>query len=179
MFEKAFTFLGFQLARFQFRSDVDHVQPLAEFMRTARNVLIIMPIGYEDAVHAGKMLAATCKELKNLHLTVVHTSTRETPLTTFPHCEVVRLDPSDITKFSLPRRSLLQRIFQKEFDVAMDLNLDFVLHTAYICKASHARVRIGCTHAASDIFYNVQLNLNKQHPPQVLYQKFANYVAMF
>ena len=71
------------------------------------------------------------------------------------------------------------RIFNREYDVAMDLNLDFVLHTAYICKASRARVRVGYSHSAADLFYNVQLNFDRNSSPQVLYKKFASCLAMF
>ena len=179
MFEHTMSKLGYLFAKFQFRSDIDHVQPMTEFIKGARNVLIILPVGYEEAAVASDALFRTCRELSHVHLTVIHTSTRATSLTVFPKCEVIRLDPADINRFSLPTKSLMQRVFNREYDVAMDLNLDFVLHTAYICKASRARVRVGCAHAASDLFYNVQLNLNKQSSPQVLYQKFASCLAMF
>jgi hypothetical protein len=79
----------------------------------------------------------------------------------------------------LPTKAILQRIFTKEFDVAVDLNLDFVLHTAYICKASRAKVRVGFSSQVSDVFYNIILNLNKQRTPQALYDKFAECLSMF
>ena len=179
MFDQAFSRLGFLFAKLQFHGDVDQVQPLTEFIKGARNMLIILPLGYEEAAVASDALFRTCRELSHVHLTVIHTGTRATSLTVFPKCEVIRIDPADINRFSLPTRSLMKRIFKHEYDVAMDLNLDFVLHTAYICKASRAKVRVGCTHAASDLFYNVQLNLNTHSPPQAVYQKVASCLAMF
>lgn len=171
--------LGYLFAKMQFRSDIDHVQPMAEFIKKARNVLIVLPVGYDEAAVASDALYSTCSQLNNVHLTVIHTSTRATQLTVFPHCEVIRLDPADINRFSLPTRSLMQRIFQREYDVAMDLNLDFVLHTAYICKASRAKVRVGYSHAAADLFYNVQLRFARSGSSQVMYKKFASCLAMF
>jgi hypothetical protein len=179
MFERALAKLGLQFAKFQFRSDIDTVQPMTEFFTGARNVLITLPLGYEEAILAGNAMKAFRNRLSHLHLTVVNNSTRATSLIDFPKCEVVRLDPADINKFSLPTKQLLQRILQREYDVAMDLNLDFVLHTAYICKASRARVRVGFNHPWSDVFFNVQLNFDKQRSPQVLYEKFAACMAMF
>ena len=179
MFDRFFFQLGFLFARLQFLTDVDHVQSMTEFVRGARNVLILLPAGYEDAVLASNALFEICRELGNVHLTVVHTSTRATSLAVYPRCEVLRLDRGDLNWFSLPTRSLMRRIFKRDYDVAMDLNLDFVLHTAYICKASRAKVRVGCSHAASDLFYNVQLNLSRRSSPRELYQKYAACMAMF
>ncbi|MBI1806932.1 MAG: hypothetical protein HYR76_07775 [Ignavibacteria bacterium] len=179
MFEGALAYLGFQFAKFQFRSEVDQVQPFSEFLQRARNVLIMMPTGYEEAILAGDALRAFRDQLNHLQITIVHNSTRATSLAEFQHSEVIRLDPSDLNKFSLPTRVLLQRVFHREYDVAMDLNLDFVLHTAYICRASHAKVRVGFAHPASEMFFNVQVNVDRKATPQAIYKRFATCLAMF
>lgn len=179
MLEEAFAFVGLQIARARFAADLDAVQPFTEFLTGARNVLITLPTGYDNSILAGTAIRAHRDRLSHLHLTVVHNSTRATPLSEFTGSEVVRLDPSDINRFSLPTRQLLKRIMTRPFDVAIDLNLDFVLHTAYICRVSRARVRVGFAHSAADMFYNVQLNLNAERSPQTLYEKFAACLAMF
>ena len=171
--------MGLQFAKFQFRNDFDTVQPMTEFFSGARSVLITLPTGYDEANLAGNAMRSFRDKLSHLRLTVVHNSTRATSLIDFPKCEVIRLDPPDINKFSLPTKQLLQRILNREYDVAMDLNLDFVLHTAYICKASRAKVRVGFAGPGSDYFFNVQLNLSKEHSPQALYEKFARCMGMF
>jgi hypothetical protein len=177
--DRALAYVGYQFARLQFRSDIDTVQPLTNFMTGARNMLVVLPIGYNDSILAGNALRRHRNVLRNVHLTVINNGTRATSLIDFPLCEVVRVDPGDLNPFSLPRRSLLQRIFTKQFDVAMNLNLDFVLHTAYICKASRARVRVGFPHDSADVFYNVLINLKAQRTPQAMYEKFAASLAMF
>jgi len=179
MFEQTLARLGLYFAKFQFRSDIDTPQGMTDFFSGAKSVLITLPQGYDEANHAGNALRAFRNRLSHLHLTVVHTSTRATSLIDFPKCEVIRIDPPDINKFSLPTQQLLHRIVNREYDVAMDLNLDFVLHTAYICKASRAKVRVGFAHPGADSFFNVQVNLNKEHSPQAQYEKFAACLAMF
>jgi hypothetical protein len=179
MFEQAFKYVGLQLAKFQFRSEMDTMQPMTNFLRTAKNVLITLPAGYDEAIFAGNAMRKLRQRLENPRMTVIHTSTRTTSLADFQKCEVVRIDPSDINRFSLPTRGLLQRIFPHEYDVAVDLNLDFVLHTAYICKVSRARVRVGFGHPSADAFFNVLVNVNKEQPPQALYEHFASCLAMF
>jgi ADP-heptose:LPS heptosyltransferase len=179
MFERALALVGYQFAKFQFRNEFDTVQPMTDFFSGAKNVLIALPVGYEEAIVASNALRAFRSRWLHLHLTVIHNSTRATSLIDFPKCEVVRIDPPEINKFSLPTKSLLQRIITRQYDVALDMNLDFVLHTAYICKASRAKVRVGFAHQASDVFFNVQLNLRRHGSPQSLYEKFASCLAMF
>jgi hypothetical protein len=179
MFDNALRYAGLQIARFQFRSDVDTVQPLTTFFTGAKSVLITLPAGYEEAIIAGDALHAFRNRLMHLNLTVVHTSTRATSLSDFPRSEVIRISQADINRVFLPTRELLQRIIHQEYDAAVDLNLDFVLHTAYICKASRAKVRVGFVHPWSDVFFNVQFNLDRQRTPQVVYEKFAQCLAMF
>lgn len=179
MIQRAFTYLGYRYAKFQFRSDVDVVQPLTEFFKKAKNMLVILPVGYEDAVVAGAIMRDALKRLPGLSLTVINNSTRETPLSELSRCEVVRMNSEDVSRFSLPKKPLMQRLFARQYDVAVNLNLDFILHTAYICKASRAKIRVGCSHEAADVFYNVQLNLQPTSSPQVMYKKFAEYMLMF
>src|SRR5690349_6541053 len=142
MFEDALAYLGLQYARFQFRRDIDEVQSMTDFLRNAKSVLVTLPQRYEDAVMASDALRAVRAKQGSIHLTVIHTSTRSTSLADFPNSEVIRIDPADIGRFSLPTRQFLRRVQQRHYDVAIDVNLDFVLHTAYICRASRAYVRV-------------------------------------
>ena len=180
MFDQAKAFLGLQYAKMQFRKEKDEPQELTKFFSGAKNVLIVLPLGYEEAVIASNALRAFKARLNHLNLTVLNNGTRATSLIEFAKCEVIRMNPTDINKFYLPSQALLQRIISREYDVAMDLNLDFVLHTAYICKASKARARVGfVSGSASDTFFNVQLNLKLPATPQVMYDKFAACLSMF
>ena len=139
-----------------------------------------MPRGYDNAVHAGNALHKYRDALKHLHLTIIHTGTRETNLSSFLHSQIIRITPADINRFSLPTRGLMQRVFTREYDVALDLNLDFVLHSAYICKASRAKVRVGFQRSPlSDLFFNVRVELAERRAPQSMYENFAASLMMF
>ena len=172
--------VGLQVAKFQFRSDFDTPQRMTNFFTGARNVLVTMPRGYDNAVHAGNALHKYRDELSNLHLTIIHTGTRETNLSSFLHSQIIRITPADINRFSLPTNALMKRVFTREYDVALDLNLDFVLHSAYICKASRAKVRVGFHRSAlSDLFFNVRVELAERRAPQTMYERFAACLMMF
>jgi hypothetical protein len=171
--------IGFQIARYRFRKEPDTLQPLTNFFSNAGNVLIILPVGYDEANLAGDALEAQREKLSETHLSIIHNSTRHTSLAVFPKSEVIRLDPPDIDRFFLPRVSVINRLPKHQYDVAMDLNLDFVLHSAYICKASRARVRVGFSHPNADVFYNVQLQFNEPRTPDAVYNKFVKCLSMF
>ncbi len=179
IYERFLAFLGLQFAKLQFRNDIDRPQAMTNFFSGAKNVLIALPVGYEEAILASDAFQSFRQQLRHLHLTVINSGTRRTSLVDYPHCEVIRMDPIDINKFLLPTRSLLQRVASRTYDTAIDLNLDFVLYTAYICKASGAKIRVGFTRPASDVFFNVQLNLKSPRTPQAVYESFASCLAMF
>ena len=179
MLKRAFAYAGLQFAKLQFRADIDAVQPMTDFFSKAGTILLVLPVGYEESVIAGKALGKLHDRMKNMHVVIVHTGTRATPLSVLPRSEVVRIDQNDINKFSLPRQSLLHRILPRHYDVAIDLNLDFVLHTAYICKVTRAAVRVGFEHDGDDAFFNVQMNVDRQRAPQARFEHAATFLSMF
>ncbi|HLA99925.1 MAG TPA: hypothetical protein VJO14_00940, partial [Bacteroidota bacterium] len=94
MLERTLSVVGLQFAKFQFRSDFDTPQPLTNFFTSAKNVLITMPRGYDNAVHAGNALHKYKDRLDHLHLTIIHTGTRETNLSSFLHSQIIRISPT-------------------------------------------------------------------------------------
>ncbi len=171
--------LGRAFASLQFRSQKDPPRQMTGFLRTADHVLITLPVGYDAAVAAASALQQIRNNLTQGHLTLVHAGTRDTGMTGYLRCEVVRLAPDDINWFALPRRSVLQRIMTHPYDVAIDLNLDFVLHTAYICRASGAGIRVGCGAAGTENFFNVQIQNSAPRSGQQMYDPLVAALAMF
>jgi hypothetical protein len=172
------TWLGLAYARWRFRTDRDYHQPLTEFFRSARSILVVLPMGYEDANVAGAAFKRLLGGAANAHVTVVTTGIRATPLSD-GRSEVIRVDEVDLNPFFLPRNNIMHRVIAHSYDLAVDLNLDFVLHAAYICKASRAPVRVGIRREHSDTFYNVQLNLDRSGSPQTVYGRFVDLLNMF
>lgn len=179
MFDNLRKSIGLLYAKWHFRKNGDSQQVLTDFFRRAQSFLIILPPGYEEAHIAGNSLKRLFDVLKNAHLTVVTTGIRATALSDMQRSNVIRLDEVDINRFFLPRKNVLQRISARSYDVAIDMNLDFVLHAAYICKASRAPIRVGIMRQHGERFYNIQLNLNRSVPLQHVYEKFVQCLEMF
>ncbi len=171
--------VGLLYARWCFRNDREPQQPLTDFFRRSRKILVLLPQGNKEAALAGTTLNKLWDMLKNMHLTVVTTGIRPTLLSDSLQSEVILLKNVDVNKFFIPRKTVLQRVLAQSYDVAVDLNLDFILHAAYICKASRAPVRVAAMRQHGETFFNVQLNLDRTASPQVVYEKFVECLGMF
>lgn len=152
---------------------------MTDFFHSGKNFLIVLPSEYEEAAIAGNTLKKLFDALKKAHLTVIATGIRATALSDMKRSEIIRLDDVDINKLFLPRKNVLQRLHARSYDVAIDMNLDFVLHAAYICRESRAPIRVGVMHQNGERFFNVLLNLNRAAPSHVVYEKFVQQLEMF
>ena len=79
MLERLTQQLGLQFAKLQFGSQSEPPRQMTGFLRTASNVLITLPIQYDAAAAAGAALHQIRNQLSQAHITLVHTSTWETP----------------------------------------------------------------------------------------------------
>lgn len=179
MFERTLEYLGLQYTKFIFRKEKDVQQEMTNFISRSRTALIILPVEYEDALAAGAAFKVLKKKFEHLKITILTEGIRATPLSEFPKSKVVRISQSHLNKFFLPRQNFLQRILENNYDITIDLNLDFILYAAYISRATGARIRIGFSHSAADTFYNFQFNVDRNKPVQSIYDQIVQYLKMF
>jgi ADP-heptose:LPS heptosyltransferase len=179
MFEQVFEYLGLQHSKFKFRQTTDTVQDLTKFFSNAKSIMLILPSSYEEAQIAGNAIHPVLRKLNNVDLTILTEGIKSTNLSEFPRSKVIRISASHINRFFLPRQHLIDRINETSYDVVIDLNLDFVLYAAYISRATGSNVRIGFSHPLADIFYNVQINLDRSKPDNGIYDQLAQYLLMF
>ncbi|MFH1009070.1 MAG: hypothetical protein V1800_16475 [Candidatus Latescibacterota bacterium] len=69
--------------------------------------------------------------------------------------EVGALSLEDVGWFHLPRRALKDRIIHGGYDVAIDLNRDFSIASAYLCALSGAKLRVGLGATDDGTFFNL------------------------
>lgn len=179
MIDKVRTSIGLLYTRWHFRKDHDDQQQLTDFFRRAKSVLVVLPYSYDNAVVAQNTLKKISGFHKNSHFTIVTIGRRAASVTNGRRSEVIRLDADQVKAFFLPRKRVLQRVCARPYDVAVDLNLDFVLHAAYICKASRAPVRVCMTRHHAELFFNVQVSLDRTATPHLIYERFARCLGMF
>ena len=170
---------GDRVARFRFRRAQDDVIAFTDSVTSARSVLVIMPLDPGITPPPEPVLEYLDQTFAEGAITVV---THEGDLglsRRLPRSTVIRMVPADITPLLLPRREFLQRVLRKEVDLALDLNLDFLLPSAYICKASKARVRVGFVRERSEGYYNFTINANPSLRRDEVYNRLTRYLQMF
>lgn len=177
MFESARRSIGLQLARFTFRSTPDQAMSFTGALTAGKRVLLVLPL-----VPTQHSTAAIIELVRSRygddHITVVADALDNGITALMPHSEILRISGQQVTRFFHPPASLLQRLAGKPFDIAIDLNLDFLLPSGYICKASGARVRVGFTKPGADTFYNLQVQTGTTRGPGV-YERLASCLKMF
>ena len=171
--------VGDRIARFTFRAMRDDIIAFTDAVSSARSVLVVMPLDAGRTAPPQSVLDYLHRTYAEGSVTVV-THEADLGLTRrLPRCTVIRMVHEDITPLMLPRKAFLERVLTKPFDLALDLNLDFLLPSAYICKASRARVRVGFVRAYAEGYYNFTVKANPSLRREEVYGRLTRYLQMF
>lgn len=171
--------IGFQLARFHFRKNPDSVITFTEAISDARQALLIMPLGHMQLLPTVIVIELLKKRFREENITIVTADGGHEVMRLLPHSPVVRILPTEVSVFFLPRHELVERVNKRTYDVAIDLNLDLLLPSAYICKESRARVRVGFAGKQADTFYNLQIKQDPAQSKQMVFDRLAKCLEMF
>jgi hypothetical protein len=85
----------------------------------------------------------------------------------------------EISSFFTPRSSLLRKLRTGTFDIAFDLNREFSLPSAFLCRASSAPLRVSFLKENADRFYNFQVRTTNDAPPAQAYDHLLRCLDMF
>lgn len=169
--------LGTTIARLQFRRRGDTVVSFTDSFSKGKRGLVVLPL--TPSPHSLQpVLEFLRRTIGETRLTVVAEEHDSSVATVLPRAEVVRISIAEINRLYLPTRPILQRITARQYDVAVDLNLDFLLPSGYICRASNARIRAGFLRPGADLFYNLQVQAVPGEG-RSLYDRFASCLQMF
>jgi len=171
--------IGTRMARFHFRSSHEEVISFGHSIATSDRVLVVMPLTDQEEKGQSRVLTFLREHFYEPDITVI--APREgTPVErSLPRCRVLRIGPGDISAFFQPRRTLLAGIGERTYDLAIDLNLDFLMPSAYICKASNARVRTGFAAVHADTFFNFQVRVEGSPDSAHAYDRLVQCLQMF
>jgi len=179
MFENARRTLGLQIARFRLRNAPHEVVAFTAALGCAERALLIMPLGNGEFLPTVMVIDMLRRKYGERNLTVVTDGRGSEVNRALPHSTFIRLLNTDLNALFLPHTNVLHQIRQSSYDVAIDLNLDLVLPSAYICRASSAIVRIGFVRKHADVFYNFQIRPDPTLSRRVIYDRLAKCLQMF
>lgn len=171
--------IGIQAARFHFRRTRDAVVGFAQAIPSARSMLLILPFPAGDETPLTNLLPAFRRRFKEENITVVTAGKAHVIERILPRSRVIAVAGEEVTAFFIPRQSVIDRVRARQYDLAVDLNLDFMLPSAYICKESSARVRVGFSRKHADNFFNFQVRLDPESRSGSAHDRLLNCLQMF
>lgn len=158
MFEKFRYRVGLAYTRFHFRSTSEQALRWTGAISSAKRVLLILPESSNDAPALRLTVEYFLKRFSPTNLLIVSRVDVATQLFLDRHTHLQTFAPADLNAWFLPRSELTRRVKKSTFDVAVDLNLDMALPSAYLCRISDARIRVGFVKPYADTFYNFQVH---------------------
>jgi ADP-heptose:LPS heptosyltransferase len=172
-------YVGLLFARFRFRKSREKIISFSGAISNARNVLVIMPFDRRLLLQTVLVIEFLRKTVREENLTFVSSGPNQELLRMVPRAQFITLLASDLGLLYLPSKALLDRIRKQSYDCALDLNLDFLIPSAYICKASDARVRIGFARKHADPFFNFQIQSGPVTTGSGIYDRMTACLQMF
>ncbi len=171
--------LGMRAARFHFRASREKVISFSHSITTSDRVLVVMPMHAHTEEGQTHVLTFLREHFYEPDITVIAPAGGTPVERVLPRCRVLLAGAGDVNAFFLPRRALLARVAERTYDLAIDLNLDFMIPSAYICKESNARVRTGFAAHHADTFYNFQVRLEPGSGKPHAYDRLVRCLQMF
>jgi len=179
MFESLRRSIGMRMARFHFRSSREQVISFGHSIATSDRVLVVMPLTAQEEKGQLRVLTFLREHFYEPDITVI-VPREGTPIErSLPRCRVLRIGPGDVSAFFQPSRTFLASVGERTYDLAIDLNLDFLMPSAYICKDSNARVRTGFAAPGADAFFNFQVRIEGEKNGTHAYDRLLQCLQMF
>lgn len=172
-------FLGLQAARFHFRKSREKVISFTRSVSSARHALLILPLNRREILPTVMIIDLLRKRFREENITVVTPEKNVEVMRILPRSNFIRVMESEVSAFYLPNDTVIGRVTKRQYDLAIDLNLDFLLPSAYICKVSNARVRVGFAGKSADAFYNFQVEPDPAQDRKSIYDRLAKCLQMF
>jgi hypothetical protein len=179
MFESLRRSIGLSASRFAFRKAGNPVITFGRAIPSSSSLLIVMPFTATDIAPFKDVLTRISGRFDARSITVVSPSARGQVERILPQALVVPVDARGISAWYLPGKALMSQIAQRPYELSVDLNLDNILPSGYICRASGAKVRVGFASPHADLFYNFQVRLDPSSPRGHAYDRLMECLRMF
>lgn len=170
---------GLSFARFLVRRMPAEVVSFTDVFSAAHRVLLIMPLQKRESLPVTGLVDFLKLRFGQQNITVVSDDHGREVMPLLPRGRFIHILKDELSPFALPRSPLIARIRERDHDVAIDLNLDFVMPSAYICTQSNARVRIGFVRPRADVFYNFQIQQDPELDRRRVYDRMVAFLQMF
>ncbi|HEX9829282.1 MAG TPA: hypothetical protein VGB10_03640 [Bacteroidota bacterium] len=157
MFDQLRYRIGLAYSRFHFRSSAPESIRWTGAISGAKRALLLLPETSQDSASLQGVVEFCTKQFAPSNVFIVGSVDAASRVKPDRRSQLVTFAPTDMNAWFLPRGELTQKMKKSTFDVAIDLNLDLALPSAYLCRSSGAQVRVGFKKIHADTFYNFQV----------------------
>lgn len=171
--------LGTQSARYHFRALHDPVLAFRGSFTAARSALVVLPFDTQPTPQLEQLAESLKDRFAQNHIAIIAAEHQYDIGRLLPRSHVVRVPARDLTALFLPRKDLVAAVTARQYDLAIDLNLDFLMPSGYICRVSGARIRIGYQRAGAEHFYNFIIKRTPGIGRERAYHRLAEFLRTF
>ncbi len=179
MLDSVRRWLGTQTARYRFRAVRDPVLSFRGAFTAARSAIVVLPFDREQTPRLLELSEALKARFAQDHITIIAAEHHYDIGRLLPRSTVVRVPSRDLTSLYLPRKDVLAAVTARQYDIAIDLNLDFVTPSGYICRVSGARIRVGYARAGAEHFFNFIIKRKPGSGREGAYHRLAEFLRTF
>lgn len=138
---------------------------LTQRLKESRKILICMPANMNSLTITKDLLSTLAEIFKGKAISVFLPILKtEGYLPSPAGYNVIYPHKEDLKIFSIPKKSLIQRLSEHQFDISLDLDLEDSFFNSYLCLKCKIPLRLGARGKRSFPFYNVQLAIYKDKP---------------
>jgi hypothetical protein len=179
MFEGLRLKVGLRYARFHFRKRRDPVVRFTEAVERASKALVLFPETVTDSESMQSVMKYLGHRFGAGSVMVVAREDLAISLRSNFNGKTITYSPEEINQWYIPRRELLRKMKSSTFDIALDLNVNLALPSAFICRESNAPLRVGFAKPSGDHFYNFVVQTRMTTNTPVAYKNLLKCLDMF
>lgn len=171
--------VGLSYSRLHFRRNRDRILNFTDALTRARKALIIFPESTPDSESTSTLFRYLLRKFSSEDLMVLLRNNQLHAMASIPRVKTLVYSSDDISTWFVPRRDLVKKMEINSFDLALDLNVEFSLPGAFLCKASNAPLRVSFAKQNGDQFYNLQVQTKRAAISSQSYRSLLKCLDMF
>jgi hypothetical protein len=153
-------------------------QPISynKIISNSINFFIIMPKDDNDFYHSLELI-----RYFQLHHKILTLFLPEYKYNLIPEKEKYRYisyHNEQVNRFNLPKKSLIHRLNNKEFEIVIDLNKHEDVFFSAISNIVQSKLKIGFNKERSESYYNLQIS-GANGTGELIYKNFLSFLLMF
>ena len=170
---------GHLISQYRFRKSRQRVISFSGKFARARSAMVILPFENNEADQYHAVTSFLIDRFNGQDITIVSADHAVEVMRLLPRSTIIHFRRDELNPVFLPRKELHDRLLARAADVTIDLNLDFLLPSAYICRATGAGIRIGFSRRFAEPYYNLLVRPDPTLSRTMVYDRLAQFLRKF